>query len=204
MSLPALLLFSGIYFAAVATPGPGIAALVARVLANGLQGAAPFILGYVIGDWIWLAFAATGLQLLAKQYAPLFDLVRYGGAAYLLFIALSLWRAKTEGAQIVGERDRRGGLQLFLSSLALTVGNPKVIVFFVSILPLVVDLDHLTAAAFIDVFIASALVLTLVLVGYALLANSARALFQSARSMRMLNRCAATVMAGAAVLIATR
>jgi threonine/homoserine/homoserine lactone efflux protein len=59
MTLSSLLLFAAVYFAAVATPGPGIAALIARVLAHGLRGVAPFIAGYIVGDMIWLMLAGT-------------------------------------------------------------------------------------------------------------------------------------------------
>ena len=204
MSHPSLFLFAVVYLAAIATPGPGIAALVARVLANGLVGIVPFILGYVIGDWIWLAFAASGLQVIAKNFAPLFLVVKYAGAAYLMLMAIAMWRKHTEGARVIGERDRRKGRQLFLSSLTLTIGNPKVIVFFVSILPLVVDLQSMTLPAFAEIFAVCALCLVAVLSGYVLAANGARSLFQSARAMRRINRGAATIMAGAAVAIATR
>jgi threonine/homoserine/homoserine lactone efflux protein len=204
MTHPSLFLFAAVYLAAIATPGPGIAALVARVLANGLKGVVPFILGYVIGDWIWLVFAASGLQVIAKNFAPLFMVVKYAGAAYLMFMAIQMWRKHTEGAQVIGERDRRSGWQLFLSSLTLTIGNPKVIVFFVSILPLVVDLKAMTLASFAEIFVVCAICLIAVLSGYVLAANGARALFQSARAMRNINRGAASIMAGAAVVIAAR
>src|ERR1700690_2077744 len=55
LSLSSLALFAGVYLAATATPGPGVAALVARVLGRGLWGIAPFIAGFVVGDLIWFA-----------------------------------------------------------------------------------------------------------------------------------------------------
>ena len=204
MSHTSLLIFAGVYLAAIATPGPGIAALVARVLSHGLKGVAPFILGYVIGDWIWLIFAASGLHALAHAFAPVFLVVKYAGAAYLLVMAVSMWRAHTEDARVIGAKDKRTGRQLFWASLTLTIGNPKVIVFFGSILPLVVDLDTMTLAEFFQIFVVSAICLVAVLAAYALAANGARALFQSARAMRVINRGAASIMAGAAVAIAAR
>ena len=63
MTLSSLILFAAVYFAAVATPGPGVAALIARVLGHGLRGVAPFIAGYFVGDMIWLTLAATGLAV---------------------------------------------------------------------------------------------------------------------------------------------
>ena len=59
MTLGSLFLFAAVYFAAVATPGPGVAALIARVLGQGLMGVAPFIAGYFVGDMVWLILAAT-------------------------------------------------------------------------------------------------------------------------------------------------
>ena len=92
MTLGSLILFAAVYFAAVATPGPGLAALVARVIAYGLVGVAPFIAGYVVGDIIWLVVAGTSLAALAKSFAGAFTAIKYAGAAYLLYLA---WRTAT-------------------------------------------------------------------------------------------------------------
>ena len=142
MTLGSLILFAAVYFAAVATPGPGLAALVARVIAYGLVGVAPFIAGYVVGDMIWLVVAGTGLAALAKTFAGAFTAIKYAGAAYLLYLA---WRTATAPATR-GEAPPPAsrGLRAFLGSLSLTLGNPKVMVFFLSIMPLVVDVKSLT------------------------------------------------------------
>ncbi len=137
MTLGSLVLFAAVYFAAVATPGPGLAALVARVIAYGLVGVAPFIAGYVVGDMIWLVVAGTGLAALAKAFAGAFTAIKYAGAAYLLYLA---WRTATAPATR-GEAPPPAsrGFRAFFGSLSLTLGNPKVMVFFLSIMPLVVD-----------------------------------------------------------------
>jgi threonine/homoserine/homoserine lactone efflux protein len=95
MTLSALLLYAAVYFAAVATPGPGIAALLARVIAWGLGGVAPFILGFVVGDLIWLTVAATGLALVARTFATLFSVIKIAGAAYLIYVAWGLARTRS-------------------------------------------------------------------------------------------------------------
>ena len=203
MSLSSLLLFVGVYVAAVATPGPGIAALVARVLGRGLGGIAPFVAGFVVGDLIWFSFAATGLAVLAHEFAGIFTAIRYAGVAYLLYLAWTMWRAPARPAD-VGAVEGASAARSFLGSLSLTLGNPKVIVFFLSIMPLVVDLDSLglTTAAMIAATMMG--VLTSVLCAYAFAANRARKLFSSARAMKAINRGAAGVMAGAALAIAAR
>jgi threonine/homoserine/homoserine lactone efflux protein len=202
MTLTNLVLFAGVYFAAVATPGPGVAALVARVLAHGLAGVAPFVAGYVVGDMIWLLIAATGLAVIAKSFAGLFLLLKYLGVAYLLYVA---WRMATapvvvsEAAPAVSR-----GWRAFLGSLSLTLGNPKVMVFFLSIMPLVVDLRTLTLPALAELAALCLIVMTATLGTYALVADRARGFLRSTRAMRVAHRVAGGVMAGVAVAVATR
>ena len=81
MTLSSLILFAAVYFAAVATPGPGVAALIARVLGQGLKGVAPFIAGYFVGDMIWLTLVATGLAVIAKTFAGVFLAIKFAGVA---------------------------------------------------------------------------------------------------------------------------
>ena len=93
MDLAGLLVFAAAYLMAIASPGPGVAAVVARALARGPAGSAGFIAGFVLGDLLWFAVAASGFALLAEAFAALFTAIRYAGAAYLLFLAWKLWTA---------------------------------------------------------------------------------------------------------------
>jgi threonine/homoserine/homoserine lactone efflux protein len=104
MTISSLVLFAAVYFAAVATPGPGVAALVARVLGQGLKGVAPFIAGYFVGDMIWLILAATGLAVIAKTFAGVFVAIKFAGVAYLLYLA---WRMATAPAVVDAGRRRQ-------------------------------------------------------------------------------------------------
>jgi len=202
MTPGALLLFAAVYFAAVATPGPGLAALVARVLAYGLVGVAPFILGYVVGDVIWLVVAGTGLAALANTFAGAFAAVKYAGAAYLLYLA---WRTATAPtARGEGPPAASRGVRAFMGSLSLTLGNPKVMVFFLSIMPLVVDVKSLTPMRLAELIAVCVPIIAGTLGTYALAANRARALFRSARAMRLAHRAAAGVMASVALAVAAR
>jgi threonine/homoserine/homoserine lactone efflux protein len=213
LSFSSLLIFMGVYLAATATPGPGIAALVARVLGQGLRGIAPFIAGFVVGDLIWFGVAAMGLAALAHQFSGLFQAIRLAGVLYLLFLARSMWRAPARPADVApvgrgsvgrGSGGRgSGGWRVFAGSLSLTLGNPKVIVFFLSILPLVVDFGSMNLTSALEIAAAMICVLSAVLLTYALAANRARNLFRSSRAMKILNRGAAGIMAGAALAIAS-
>jgi threonine/homoserine/homoserine lactone efflux protein len=204
LSFSSLLLFVGVYLAATASPGPGIAALVARVLGQGLSGIAPFVAGFVVGDLIWFSVAATGLAVLAHEFAGVFTAIRWAGVAYLLYLAWNMWRAPAHSADIGPAARGAGGWRLFFGTLSLTLGNPKVIVFFLSIMPLVVDLDSINAVTALAIAATMVCVLSAVLLTYAFAANRARRLFRSSRAMKLVNRGAAGVMASAALAIAAR
>ena len=204
MSLSGLLLFAAAYVMATATPGPGIAALVARVLARGTAGAPWFIAGFVTGDLMWLCIATAGLAVVAQSFATLFLAFKYAGAAYLLFLAFRLWTAPSSGVGLDRPARAGAGPRLYWTGLSVTIGNPKVIVFFLALLPTVVPLDTLSLTGFLEIGALSVVILSAVLTGYVLAASRARRLFTSARAVRALNRGTGAVMAGAAVAIAAR
>jgi threonine/homoserine/homoserine lactone efflux protein len=208
MSLSGLLIFAGVYFLAVALPGPGVAAVVARSLARGTQGAVAFIAGFLIGDLVWFTFAATGLAALAQTAYAVFVVVKYAGVAYLLYLAYRLWTAPvaaaTEGENEAKDQQGQSPSRLFLGSLALTMGNPKTMIFFLALLPTVVRLETLSIPGFLEIAATICFVLPVVLGGYVLAAAHARRMFRSPRAVRNLNRGTGVAMAGAAVLVATR
>jgi threonine/homoserine/homoserine lactone efflux protein len=203
MELTGLLVFAGVYFIAVASPGPGIAALVARSLSKGFRRSLPFIVGIAAGDLIWFSASALGLSVLMQNFHGLFLAIKYAGCAYLLWLAWKLWNAPAEPPREVPAA-RGEGLRLFLGGIALTLGNPKVMVFFLSILPLVVDLDHVTPLVFFEIIVLTTVIITSTLLAYAYAADRARRLVESPRAMRRINRLTGGVMAGAAAAIAAR
>ena len=198
-----LLIFAAAYFAALVLPGPGVTALIARVLARGTHGAPCFIAGFVVGSLLWFAIAATGLAVLATTFATVFVAIRYAGAAYLLYLAWKLWNAPVRPLDAPqASPDGRG--RLFLTGVATNLGNPKVIVFFLALLPTVVDLRTLTPLGFSELALIVTAIASGVLAAYALAAARARRLLTSPRAVRLVNRGSGAVMAGAAVTIAMR
>lgn len=202
MSLYGLTLYCLVYALSVASPGPGVAAVVARSLTRGARGAPAFIAGFLVGDLIWLTVAATGLAAIAQTAQLLFAAVKYAGAAYLLYLAWRMWTAPAEAPREAEVDASQRPFRLFLASLSLTLGNPKTMVFFLALLPTVVRLEDLTLVGFLEIAALSALILPLVLGAYVVAAVRARRLLQSPRAVRLVNRGGATVMAGAAVAVA--
>ncbi len=204
MSLSGLGIFCLVYFLAVATPGPGVAAVIARSLAHGTRGAGAFIAGYLVGDLLWFTVAAAGLAALAHSAQAVFVTVKYLGAAYLLYLAYRAWNTPVATLPSDSPAPEQPPLQLFLGSLSLTLANPKTIAFFLALLPTVVRLDALTLSGFLSIALVICVVLPLTLFCYVWLATHTRKLFRSARALRTLHRGAGIAIAGAAVAIATR
>ena len=204
MTIYGLLTFCAVYALAVATPGPGIAAVIARGLSHGLKGAPAFIAGFVVGDLIWFSVAATGLAALAKAAATLFVAIKWAGVVYLLYLAWKLWTAPAKRVEVDSADGRQHGWRAFLASLTLTLANPKAILFFLALLPTVIDLASLNAVRFLEISAAMCVVLPSVLFAYAFLAARARELFTTPKAVRRLNRSSGVAMAGAAVVVATR
>jgi threonine/homoserine/homoserine lactone efflux protein len=204
MDLAALLLFGGTLFVAAASPGPGIAALVARVIGRGADGAIAFSGGLILGDLVWLAVAILGLAVVAQTFHEVFVAIKYAGAAYLIYLAYRMWTAPAEAHDIAADRDRESRARLFLAGLALTLGNPKVVAFYLALLPNLIDLTRVGLFGYVELASVSIVVLTVVFGAYVIAAARARALFRSTRAMRLLNRTGGTIMAGAAVAVVAK
>src|SRR5713101_1210092 len=204
MELAALLVFAGTLVVAAASPGPTIAALVARVIGRGLDGAAAFTAGLVLGGLVWLAAAILGLAVVAQTFHELFLVIKYAGAAYLLYLAYRMWTAPVALRDIAADTRPDGGMRLFFGGLALTLGNPKVGAFYLALLPNLIDLARAGIVGSIELASICVAILTIVYGAYVVAAARARALFRSPRAMRLLNRTSGTLMAGAAVAVATK
>ena len=203
MDVSSLLVFAAIFAIACGSPGPTTAALVARVVANGLGGAPSFCLGLLLGDLVWLACAVFGLAALAQVFHPVFLVIKYLGAAYLLFLAWKLWTAPAVLPTATGLAKGKAS-KLFFGGLALALGNPKTMLFYVALLPTVVELSSMVWFDVVALAIVVMVVYCFVLCGYVALADRARRFIRNTRAMRLVNRGAGTVMAGAAVVVATR
>jgi threonine/homoserine/homoserine lactone efflux protein len=204
MSFYGLLTFCAVYVLAVATPGPGIAAVIARSLAHGFKGAPAFVAGFIVGDLVWFGIAATGLAALARTAEAVFIGIKWAGVAYLLYLAWKLWTAPAERVAVNEGDDRQHGWRAFIASLMLTLANPKAVLFFLALLPTVVDLSTMNLVTFTEISLAIVILMPAVLFSYVFLAARARQMFTTPKSVRRLNRGSGLAMAGAAVVVATR
>jgi threonine/homoserine/homoserine lactone efflux protein len=204
MDLTALIVFTSALIVAAASPGPGIIALVARVIGSGPRGAVAYSAGFVIGDLFWLTVAILGLALVAQAFSQVFLVIKYAGAAYLIYLAYRMWTSPVRPVEVAADTQRTGRGRLFLAGLAISLGNPKVMAFYVALLPSLIDVTRVGILGFAELAAICVLVLTVVLGAYVIAAARARTLFTSPRAMRLLNRTGGTMLAGAAVAVAAK
>src|SRR3954468_19570545 len=161
------LLYCGLYAVAVATPGPGVIAIVARALGSGFKSVIPGMLGILVGDLILMSLSAFGLALVAQAMGQLFLVVKIAGGLYLFYLAYKYWTARIEECgEIVPQSAGRG----FAAYLGLTLGNPKAIPFFVALLPVAVNPRTLNAIGYLQLVAATFVVIPAITLGYAALA----------------------------------
>jgi len=203
MTLASLLIFAGTLFLVAGSPGPSVAALVARVLSRGVRDVLPFLLAMWIGEAVWLSCAVFGLAVIAQTFHLVFTALKWLGVAYLLYLAWKMWRAPAETNK-ESLPDERQPLKLFLAGMGVTLGNPKIMVFYMALLPTIIDLKATSLAGWLELTATMAAVLIIVDLSWAVAASQARRLLRSPRAMRIANRVSAATMAGAAAAIATR
>ena len=190
-------------FVAAAIPGPGITALVARALGQGFRSSYPMAFGLILGDLVYLTAVVLGLAWLAQSFGMVFLVIKYAGAAYLLYIAWQLWNAGMQ-ISVASEKKPLDGFMCFLSGLTITLGNPKTMLFYIGLVPALIDLGKVDAPSFALLAVTTFFVLLLVVTPYMMLAGRARQWIQQPQKMRLLNRTAASFIGGAAAMIVAR
>ena len=134
------LAFSGVSAVVIMTPGPDTAVTIGSTLSGGRTGGVCTALGVFCGQVMWTVAASAGISALLVASEPAFLAVKYAGAAYLLFLGLqagraALRRAPGEPAAGCAAGPRRSPVSRWRRGLLSDLGNPKMAVFFTSLLP---------------------------------------------------------------------
>lgn len=201
MTWTALLVFAGALFLNAGSPGPSVAALVAQVLGRGLKPVLPFLAAMWLGEAAWLAAALAGLSVVAERLHEVFVVVKWAGIVYLAVLAVRMWR---DAARPLAEETPAAAPQLFATGLALTLGNPKIMVFYVALLPALIDVGSVGLVEWAELTAVQIAVMAFVDLAWAGTAARARGLLTSPRALRLVRRGGAVAMGGAAAAIATR
>lgn len=203
MDVSSIAIFAAALFLNAATPGPSIAALVSRVITRGWRDVVPFVAAMWIGEVIWLTMAMAGLTALAQSFQFGFHLLKWLGVAYLFWLAFKMWRSPV--GETMDDLPRRASpLSMFGAGMAITLGNPKIMVFYVALLPSLVDLKAAGFQEWSVLALVTFVTLAAIDLSWTFLAHKARRLLQTPRATRLANRIGSVALGGSGVAIATR
>ena len=183
----------------VLAPGTGVIYTLATGLGQGRRAALWAALGCTFGIVPALVAAVLGVAAVLHASALLFQIVKFAGVAYLLWLA---WQALKEGGAltVASERGAQPGWRVAWRGVLINVLNPKLSIFFLALLPPFLSGDAATATREMAVLGAVFMGLTFVVfAGYGLFAAQARSLILgNARLMRWINRSFAAIFAALA------
>ncbi|PWJ92998.1 threonine/homoserine/homoserine lactone efflux protein [Mesorhizobium loti] len=204
MDLATILAFAAAFFVYAASPGPDNMTIVARTISSGAASGIAYGAGTVVGILIFLILAAFGLSIIAAKMTLVMTVLRYGGAAYLIWMGIRLWTAMPVVPELQPVSGRHGLLTIFATGIALNLGNPKMPLFYVALLPNVVGAS-LNAGHLGVLMIVILTVEVVVIGGHVILAGRVRNLLRTPKIVRRVNRAAGGVMIGAGLaVVATR
>jgi threonine/homoserine/homoserine lactone efflux protein len=179
-------------------PGPTILLVVSYALGQGWRTALPVAAGVALGDFTAMTLSMLGIGALLAASATVFTILKWIGAAYLIYLGVKLFRA---GGALRAD-PRTGAVsaaKMVGHAWLVTALNPKSITFFVAFLPQFLNRD---ADFFTQMLIFEATFLILAFVnafGYALVAARARSLVRNPRAIGIFNRTGGSLLIGAGI-----
>jgi threonine/homoserine/homoserine lactone efflux protein len=194
ISLSDISLYAGALLVLFLTPGPVWLALLARTLSGGFAAALPLALGVVVGDLLWPLAAIFGLAWMASVYAEALIALRWAAALIFTGMGIQLIRHADQAIHADGRLTRPGFWPGFSAGLAAILGNPKAILFYLSLLPGFFDLTAITPADITLILVVSMAVPFIGNMVFAVGIDRLRVLIQSPMALRRAHQTAGILL----------
>lgn len=130
------------------TPGPGIAYVVARTVSGGKTEGLASCVGTAVGGMVHVLAATLGLSLLFAQSAMAYSIVKYLGAAYLIYLGIKMLASRTQSAELPAIQPSGAGKAL-RDGIIVEALNVKTAMFFLAFIPQFISTQHAVAPQFI-------------------------------------------------------
>jgi threonine/homoserine/homoserine lactone efflux protein len=189
-----LLLYAGALLILFFTPGPVWVALTARALSGGFRQAWPLAVGVTVGDFLWPLLAILGVTWLVSVWGGFLETLKWVAAGIFLWMGWLLIRHAGAPIASDGRLTRPGMWAGFAAGVAVIIGNPKAILFYMGVLPGFFDLRTVTGW---DIVVICGMSMAIPLVGNLALAamiGRARALLTSPDALARVNRVAGALL----------
>lgn len=179
-------------------PGPTILLVISYALGQGWRSALPMAVGVALGDFTAMTLSMLGLGALLAASATVFTILKWAGAAYMVWLGIKLWRAggslkanpRTDGASMA---------KMLGHAWIVTALNPKSITFFVAFLPQFIDPKSDFATQMIAIESTFLVLAFANALGYALVASRARSAVRNERVVGAANKVGGTLLIGAGI-----
>ncbi|NIJ21516.1 threonine/homoserine/homoserine lactone efflux protein [Sphingomonas naasensis] len=142
MALQTWWLYVTAVFLISATPGPNMLHVMVQSIHHGPRRALFSMVGLMTANMLCLIASAAGLGALLKASPGLYDVLRYAGVAYLVWLGIKAWRAPVGGGDSGDAGSGRTATALYWTGLGTGLSNPKLIIFAAALLPQFVDLNR--------------------------------------------------------------
>ncbi|SAL66738.1 amino acid efflux protein [Caballeronia terrestris] len=187
----------------VAIPGPTVLLVVSYALGHGRKYALATTVGVALGDLTAMTASMLGLGVLLAASAELFTVLKWAGAAYLVYLGVRLWRAPVvvDTGELKPPAELRTS-RILAHAYAVTTLNPKSMIFFVAFVPQFID-PHVASVSQIAIFEATFVGIAAAnSLAYALLASGARRAIRRTSVQRAVNRTGGALLMGAGIFAA--
>jgi threonine/homoserine/homoserine lactone efflux protein len=194
-------LYAGALVILFFTPGPVWLALTARALSGGFNAAWPLALGVVVGDALWPLLAILGVSWIVSVFDGFMTVLRLVGAGMFLVMGVLLIRNADRSIAADSRLTRPGMWAGFAAGVAVILGNPKAILFYMGVLPGFFDIARATAQDMAVIVLISMIVPLVGNLCFALFIDRMRRLMTSGTALRRTNRIAGALMIGVGLMI---
>jgi len=186
----------------IAIPGPTTLMVTGHAMSSGTRVALASLLGVALGDFTAIACSVLGLGAVLAASSEAFTVLKWIGAAYLVYLGIKLWRAPAVplGAAQVGRRSVRRAIA---ESFSVTLLNPKGLLFFAAFLPQFIDPHQPTLPQVIVLALTFEVLAASSLGIYVFMTTRARRVMDSPRAIKIMNRAGGTMLIGAGLLTAS-
>lgn len=186
-------------------PGPAMLYAAAQTLARGRWSGLMASLGIHLGCYVHVMAAAAGLSVLFHAVPVLYMVVKFAGAAYLVWLGISMFRTRAQGGAAMPGFEPKSGRRAFFESITVEVLNPKTAIFFVAFLPQFIDasadfpvwVQFVVLGTIVNLMFSSADVIGVLLAGAVM-----TQLRRSSRAQRLMQRAGGAMLVGLGVNLA--
>jgi homoserine/homoserine lactone efflux protein len=183
------------------TPGPAVLMVIAQGLTRGVPAGLSATLGILAGNAFYFALSATSLGALIAASHEIFLIVKWLGAAYLIWLGVTMFRGRSSPLS-VNPAQKLPLLRVFANGVALQLANPKALLFFIALLPQFIEPGEPVMPQIVILGVTSVVLEFLALLAYSVAASRCRVAVARSRFARLTDRIAGSCLIGAGLLTA--